>query len=400
MQRLYIIVICVSMGVGTIMGEELEPYFVPGYPTIVVWPLGTENANYPAFWHTNFHTSEGDMFNLTNKIVGDSIVNGKTYGRMYFYYETKDDLLTSHGLYETGQPYEKTEYADTLLYRQEGDKVFCIPKGEKEEVLIVDFGLKVDEEFVDASKEKYRVTMARPLKNGYDTEWSNIGGCKVMCHYFYSEPKVLELISINTGEKDIWVEGIGSLKWGVVPPFIAEGIEPFRQLGQHPQRAQVCVAKPENMTVMPDVNEDDYKAVLIERKRAYDGDVCIDYSFEGDTLCVNGIQNSESTFGYPYAECLITDNRIDFMLKQNAISRIHKLIFNVRIPGFKAGTYQVGMPGQKHVTLECMGNGSTIVNDISISPALRNALYDLSGRRLQQKPQKGIYIQDGKVLVK
>ena len=29
-----------------------------------------------------------------------------------------------------------------------------------------------------------------------------------------------------------------------------------------------------------------------------------------------------------------------------------------------------------------------------------SALYDLSGRRLQQKPQKGIYIQDGRVLVK
>jgi hypothetical protein len=28
------------------------------------------------------------------------------------------------------------------------------------------------------------------------------------------------------------------------------------------------------------------------------------------------------------------------------------------------------------------------------------ALFDLSGRRLQQKPTKGIYIQNGKVLVK
>ena len=34
-------------------------------------------------------------------------------------------------------------------------------------------------------------------------------------------------------------------------------------------------------------------------------------------------------------------------------------------------------------------------------PETSSALYDLSGRRLQQKPQKGIYIQDGKkVLVK
>ena len=28
-----------------------------------------------------------------------------------------------------------------------------------------------------------------------------------------------------------------------------------------------------------------------------------------------------------------------------------------------------------------------------------SALYDLQGRRLEQKPQKGIYIQDGRVMI-
>ena len=32
-------------------------------------------------------------------------------------------------------------------------------------------------------------------------------------------------------------------------------------------------------------------------------------------------------------------------------------------------------------------------------PETSSALYDLSGRRLEQKPQKGIYIQDGRVLI-
>ena len=50
------------------------------------------------------------------------------------------------------------------------------------------------------------------------------------------------------------------------------------------------------------------------------------------------------------------------------------------------------------------GDGTTGISDLvrsnERSEADKNALYDLSGRRLEQKPSKGIYIQNGKVLVK
>jgi len=355
MKRLCLIIICAFFHIGNIMGE-VEPFAVPGYPTIVVWRLGTINADYPAFWHTNYHTSEGKIYNLTYKILGDSIVNGETYGKMRFYYETREDLLTGMGLYGWGQPYGKTEFADTLLYRQEGDKVYCIPKGKTEEVLIVDYGLSVGDEFTDGSGETFRVTEARPLKDGFDWEWTTIGCCNVMCLYFYSEPKMLELVSTTTGERDTWVEGIGSLNWGVVPMFIAEGIKPFCELSQHPRRAQVCVAMPENMTVMPNVNEEDYKAMLVsDWKYAEEKDLCLEYSFVGNTLCVSGVQEFKSNPNGSYAECLITDNHIAFMLKQSQTSSAIRKEFCVRIPGFKAGTYEIGMPGQESVTLECTG---------------------------------------------
>ena len=379
---------------------DVEPFAVPGYPTIIVWPLETTNAWNQAFWHTNYHTREGGIFNLTYKILGDSIVNGKTYGKMRFYYETKEDLLTGMGLYLWGQPYGKEEFADTLLYRQEGDKVFCVPKGETKEVLIVDYGLNVGDEFVDGSGEKFSVTEVRFLKDKYDTNWTTIGCCNVMCHYFYSQPKVLELVSMDTGEQDTWVEGIGSLNWGVAPLFLAERIKPFCQINQHPQRAQVCVAMPENMTVMPNINEEDYKAILIsDWKYAQDMDLCLEYSFEGDTLCVNGVQESKSHFSIPYAECLITDNRIVFMLKQSQTSDAVKKEFSVRILGFKAGTYEVGMPGEECVTLECKGTSATSVNGIT-SSSQKDGFYDLQGRKLSGKPARGIYIEGWKKKVK
>ena len=381
------------------MGQH-DPFLVNGYPTILIWPLETINAWETAFWHTNYHTSDGDIYNLTYKILGDSIVNEKTYGKMRFYYETKEDLLTGMGLYGHGQPYGKTEFADTLLYRQDGDKVFCLPKGEMEEVLIVDYGLEVDDVFTDGSGERFRVTEKRFLKDEYDINWTTIGCCNIRCHYFYSQPKVLELVSMDTGERDTWVEGIGSLNWGVVPMYIAKGINPFSLFGQIPQRAQVCVALPENMTVMPNVNEEDYKAMyLFDCLIAQDKEICLEYSFDGDTLCVKGVQESKSHFSIPYAECLVTGNCIVFMLKQTRTSQAIKKEFSVRFPGFKPGIYEVGMPGQECVTLECRENNSTSVNSINKQPSQRSAIYDLNGHRLQ-KQQKGINIVNGKKILR
>ncbi|MBO4641790.1 MAG: hypothetical protein J5661_02885, partial [Bacteroidaceae bacterium] len=50
-----------------------------------------------------------------------------------------------------------------------------------------------------------------------------------------------------------------------------------------------------------------------------------------------------------------------------------------------------------------LGDGTTGISDLvrsdERSEANKGALYDLSGRRLEQKPQKGIYIQNGKKII-
>ena len=400
MKRMLFIISCAAFGIDSIMGD-VDPFITyNGYPTIEIYIPNTANAEYSGFWHTYYHTYEGAVFNLTYRIYGDSIVNGKKYGRMVFYYETKEDLLTGVGMYQWGRPYGKTEYADSLLYRQDGEKVFCIPKGETEEVLILDYGLEVGDEFVNASGERFRVTLSCPLQDRYDGVWRNVGCCKVKCDYHNAVPKMLELLSMSTGEKDIWIEGLGSVNWGVVPTFIAERIAPFRQLCQHPQRAQVCISVHAGLPVMPNVNENDYKAMFIADRKRPDDDYYIEYSFKDDTLCVNGVQDIASNIFSAYAECLITDNRIDFMLKQATPTPLVKSKFVVQIPGFKAGTYQVGMHGQEGVTLECMGKNTVSVKETSLLPSSQNRLYDLQGRRLMKAPEKGLYIQDGKVVGK
>ena len=140
---------------------------------------------------------------------------------------------------------------------------------------------------------------------------------------------------------------------------------------------------------------------------AQNKDLCLEYSFDADTLYVNGVQESKSHFSIPYAECLITDNRIVFMLKQSQSSSVIKKEFRVQIPGFKAGFYEVGMPGQEYVALECKGANATSVNRITSSPQ-EGDIYDLSGRKIgtsKSFPLKGvrgsgIYIENGKKKVK
>ena len=74
----------------------------------------------------------------------------------------------------------------------------------------------------------------------------------------------------------------------------------------------------------------------------------------------------------------------------------------------KAVKYEIGIELVKELQTESVAYvrklpiGMEDANGIQSAPISKpssSALYDLSGRRLEQKPQKGIYIQDGRVLI-
>ena len=68
---------------------------------------------------------------------------------------------------------------------------------------------------------------------------------------------------------------------------------------------------------------------------------------------------------------------------------------NVKIPGFKAGTYQVGIPGREYVTLECKGTPTQIEN-VKSETKNGTTIYDLQGRKMTNDVRKGITIKNGK----
>ncbi|MBO4612926.1 MAG: hypothetical protein J5671_07150 [Bacteroidaceae bacterium] len=371
--------------------EEIS-YDYDGYPTIIHSESAALQAWRPKFWNLHIDVEDGGFINMDYRQDGDTLIQGRQYVRVVFGYEEKGDLYRSDFLLMSGIRPKGGTYADTLYYRQEGDKVFCLQSTGDDEILIIDYGLKVGDNFTDANGNTYIVKeTGRENNNEYFFSW-----------YFY-QPKKLNLISKQTGEEDIWIEGIGSKYWGITPLFLMERSKVFTKLNLRPCRSQVFMGYGGNLLLMPNVNYENYKAKAISEAGQYTGnDYYVSYEFIDDTLRVEGIKIFEHFGGYSYIECIIDNGQIDVMVKQfwmQAEVRENKYIFDVKIPGFKAGTYQVGMPGGEYVTLECKGpaDGMNVVKPGAAGTDKRT--YDLSGRSVSGKPQRGLYIENGRKVV-
>ena len=363
-----------------------------GFPTIIHNEPAYWQTNRPKFWCLHVDTENGGFLNLDYRLAGDTLIQEKNYVRAVFGYEEKEDLYNNDFLLmPVARPYGSS-YADTLYYRQEDDKVYCLQPKDNKEILVVDYGLKVGDEFTDASGEVYFVTdTTRQSYNKHFRGW----------YYYYYTPRRLNLISRRTGEEDVWIEGLGSLNWGITPSFLLSQNRVFAKLGLLPSRAKVSMGYGGNLLLTPNVNRDNYKAERIVQRlfeEKYDTR-SLEYEFLDDTLYVWGTKNTDYFPGYAYAECLIDDGRIDVLIKSFelvSIKRESEYIFWAKIPGFKAGTYQVGIPGREYVTLECKGTPTQIEN---VKSEIKNGptIYDLSGRKMVNgKLPNGLYIMNGK----
>ena len=391
--KLFIFLLSAIWPWGLAKAQLYEPDY-EGFPTIIHNEPAYWQTNRPKFWCLHVDTENGGFLNLDYRLAGDTLIQEKNYVRAVFGYEEKEDLYNNDFLLmPVARPYGSS-YADTLYYRQEDDKVYCLQPKDNKEIMVLDYGLKVGDEFTDASGEVYFVTdTTRQSYNKHFRGW----------YYYYYTPRRLNLISRRTGEEDVWIEGLGSLNWGITPSFLLSQNRVFAKLGLLPSRAKVSMGYGGNLLLKPNVNTESYKAEMIDLGGRYTGnDIFTKYEFLGDTLRVEGVKVFEHFAGYSYAECVIDGERIDVMVKrfyQVDVIQKSPYIFDVKIPGFKAGTYQVGIPGREYVTLECKGATTQIAN-IKTEERASNTIYDLQGRKMVSgKLPKGLYIVNGKVMV-
>ena len=143
----------------------------------------------------DFSYSHTEVF----RMEGDTLLNGKTYQKTYRYY---DPDFSGGGLYHD-------------FYRQEGDKVFVYRAGEEREYLFLDFGLEAgdtlsanwleeDWEYPPSNTWTFRVNRVS------DTVFANDETPR-RCLYV----DFLEEQHPITAYRQIWVEGIGTLEYGI-----------------------------------------------------------------------------------------------------------------------------------------------------------------------------------------
>ena len=373
------------------------------------WKAMKEMYMYSCFkgWNLYLHLEDGSDVKRGCFIeYGDTLVGGKHYQRVTFI--ARQDIIVGDETWPKpiGVCYDtRPDCVDTLLYRQEGDKVYYRSE-EGEEAVILDYSLSAGDVFTNAIGERYTVT-----ETGFFEEYNE--------SVEYSEgsvlPKMLRLVAENGGQEDVWIEGLGSVNWGITPLFLTEKL---KTLTATPTCSNVVYATGTDIWGVFDINRNSYKSKAFRPKWNLLWDEMeteLTYTFQQDTLCVSGIYVGPM-YSPMYAECTILDNNIDVVLGSftpiihytTVVAPMCYCEFEIKIPGFKAGTYQVGLEGGEHQSLVC-----NPTNGIALTPALsqgEGGVYDLSGRKVNAngnanlnslKLKKGIYIKGRKkVMVK
>ena len=385
MKRTLILAIYLAFSLSTIAK-------VKGYPTIYSEYKEDFQREYPDkevtnYWLSYYHTENGE------------------FGKMEYYALLADTIIGTNSYMKV-----IVEGKDTLFFRQQGDKVFLFHEGQ--ELLLIDYDLKEGDSFVSPWGERFVVTKSFT----FDT-YTKYYGSWHKCSSLYcgnDSPKVVHLQSLeDEGREDEWMEGLGSVEWGIIPLQVLQKLSLFPAKAE---RIHLIHGSSKDMYARFEVIEEDY-AMIPFRPIPYNqnNSFKISFSFSGDTLCVSDALLLSSEFCS--AECTIKDNVVDLhVYDEDSSTGKSNMTYSLRIHGFKAGTYKIYLNGKlRREALVCKGADGIESIQNSCSDDLRkrhyfadaertihngaDAIYDLSGRRVVN-PKRGLYIQGGKKIIR
>ena len=298
-------------------------------------------------------------------------IKGHTYikGRINAHYVLNNDSTVS-----------LTEH----YYRQEDGKIYYWSgKEDEEEILLMDFDLNVGDEFVYPNGNTAKVVEKKDTVMGYTNRKLTLEG--VSNHSFH----------------DVWLEGMGSMTNGLLPPSFVEDVEKLT-LYWTDFRGFF------NKFNEPFVNNDLVKTSLVLPEQVLDMSDVIPWAceFVDDSLRLAG-SNTQGILDQNLFFAFL--NGADIYIEHNVLpgyvgSDKNKLV-DVKLGTFKPGTYNIHYStfyevfNQCHIdtTVVCQGDLAS-VPDIQPNPRMSasHAIYDLTGRRLTAEPTRGVYIRDGK----
>ena len=301
--------------------------------------------------------------------------NPEYYNRWHCFYQTEDDGFTREYVVlwddsvANGMKYSRVvlEGRDTLLYRQEGDKVYLLE--DDKDILVLDFGLQPGDSFRDYSGEDYVVRRVEKQDG---------------------EPTKLYLTSDIGDKEDVWQEGVGSQYWGIVPLGV---VARLRSMPRVPVQARVGYAENIENWYQPTIDDENYKMLYAMPKSEGHSD----YYFSNDTLVVADIMWLEDE--KVSAEVIIRGNEIRVGIGQRHQSYVsrnyaHRIV-EFRIPGFLPGTYNLIVNNASSRVLVCGETDGIGEIENSKLKIQNESIYDLSGRRVTEG-HRGLKIQNGR----
>ena len=277
-------------------------------------------------------------------------------------------------------PSDYTGIQRTFLYRCDGKKIYRYDETLQEDVLMFDFSLNAGDVFT--------------TPQGTKKEIIDVGDCKEYPSLSNYTGRKLRLRDCGNATEEIWIEGIGSMHTGILPQEIFPN-------------AEACVLDMCHMgewaAVFPQ-NTPNYKSTTWTPFDIFQDEqpANTNYAFSGDTLVISGRAELNC---YPVVtSCFIQNNVIDLddytvlFYGEDIFDCLYMKGFEIRIPGFLSGEYTIMAGGQKRTTITCTATSINSVHEIITSS--NKSSYDLTGRPLSTPPSRGMYIQNGKKVIK
>ncbi|MBR3938613.1 MAG: T9SS type A sorting domain-containing protein [Bacteroidaceae bacterium] len=212
------------------------------------------------------------IFSLASFAESDANFQTICQGNMWHsYVPGKGDNFTFIGSEETvidGKVYYSDVNNNEYYYRQDDEKVYRYSLPQQSEELVIDYGLQVNNIFTHADGSEWIVALVK------DTTLTGL-----------SSPRLcIELVDVdNSKNTDMWIEGIGSIHYGINPPSYMDDVSDYYILSFATREWEACVFtfKTSNLCnkiVAPEDNGEDASGKQLH----------IEVSLVGDVLHVEG----------------------------------------------------------------------------------------------------------------
>lgn len=283
------------------------------------------------------------------------------------------------------------ELGGRYCYRQDKNKIYCYDCSVGKESLIMDFGLEVGDIFT--------------LYDGLNVVVEQCSDTLVTHNDVQILCKKIHVRGLEQSDfTDVWIEGIGSLKYGINPPKAGECHLLHNSL--YLEQCHFCDDctftfdfQEENLCGMDVMlGEEVYKSNfpnVQEYQNAFE-DKLLEFELTNDTLHIGGYVGTYCKKSLYLLFVEIADAiyvySVGFPLAPEADGRAVNII-DVKIPGFTQNSYNVHWYGRIFPVSRKGASVSTIKDKTYTTP-----YYDLTGREIAN-PTRDIYIKDGRKVV-